>query len=224
MVGRSHWQSHEQSCCVSKGRLLLGIWIIQGESVSTEFILKNIGEAPLLIRSAKGSCGCTVPEWPREAVAVGESAAIKVTFNSAGKSGKQNKRVTLVTNAIPNTKVITINGNVIVPVKISLGRWLQRQRRRWSQLSESQQKKLNNVDEDTKNLNEVLLWQKSFNELLDYQRSHGDINISDYSIDGYVISPYKVLYFVFSVRHIDILNSMNYQDWVYIFHYIYISI
>ena len=70
------------------------------------------------------------------------------------------------------------HGNVIVPVKISLGRWLQRQRRRWRQLSESQQKKLNNVDEDTKNLNEVLLWQKSFNELLDYQRSHGDINIS----------------------------------------------
>ena len=88
--------------------------ITQGESVSTEFILKNIGEAPLLIRSAKGSCGCTVPEWPREAVAVGESADIKVTFNSAGKKGKQNKTVTLVTNAIPSTKVLKITGNVLV--------------------------------------------------------------------------------------------------------------
>ena len=70
------------------------------------------------------------------------------------------------------------HGNVIVPVKISLGRWLQRQRMRWDQLSKLQQKKLNDIDKDTKNFNEVLLWKKSFNELLDYQKSHGDININ----------------------------------------------
>ena len=89
----------------------------QKESVSTEFILKNTGDAPLLIRSAKGSCGCTVPEWPKTPVSKGEEATIKVTFNSAGKSGKQSKTVTLVTNAIPNTKVLTINGNIIIPEK-----------------------------------------------------------------------------------------------------------
>ena len=87
----------------------------QGESVTHDFILKNIGDANLIISTAKGSCGCTVPEWPKEPIAKGEQATIKVTFNSAGKSGKQNKTVTLVTNAIPNTKVITINGNVIIP-------------------------------------------------------------------------------------------------------------
>jgi hypothetical protein len=89
--------------------------IQQGESVTHDFILKNTGEADLIISAAKGSCGCTVPEWPKTPIAKGEEAAIKVTFNSAGRSGKQNKTVTLVTNAIPNTKVITINGNVIVP-------------------------------------------------------------------------------------------------------------
>ena len=89
--------------------------IQQGESVTHDFILKNTGDADLLISAAKGSCGCTVPEWPKTPIAKGEEAAIKVTFNSAGRSGKQNKTVTLVTNAIPNTKVITINGNVIVP-------------------------------------------------------------------------------------------------------------
>ena len=89
--------------------------MLQGESVTHEFILKNTGEADLIISAAKGSCGCTVPEWPKTPIAKGEEATIKVTFNSAGKSGKQNKTVTLVTNAIPNTKVITINGNVIVP-------------------------------------------------------------------------------------------------------------
>ena len=89
--------------------------INQKESVSTEFVIKNTGDAPLLIRSAKGSCGCTVPEWPKEPVAVGEEAVIKVTFNSGNKKGKQNKTVTLVTNAIPNTKVLTIKGTVLVP-------------------------------------------------------------------------------------------------------------
>ena len=89
--------------------------IQQGETVTHDFILKNTGDADLIISAAKGSCGCTVPEWPKNPIAKGEETTIKVTFNSAGKSGKQNKTVTLVSNAIPNTKVITINGNVIVP-------------------------------------------------------------------------------------------------------------
>ena len=87
----------------------------QGESVTHDFILKNTGDADLIITTAKGSCGCTVPQWPKNPILKGEEAIIKVTFNSAGKLGKQNKTVTLVSNAIPNTKVITINGNVIVP-------------------------------------------------------------------------------------------------------------
>ena len=87
----------------------------QDESVSTEFRLKNIGDAPLLIRSAKGRCGCTVPEWPRKPIAVGKEAVIKVTFNSGKKAGKQNKTVTLVTNAIPSIKVLTIKGTILVP-------------------------------------------------------------------------------------------------------------
>ena len=91
--------------------------IIQGESVTHEFIIRNIGNDKLLINSAKGSCGCTVPVWPKEPILEGEESTIKVTFNSAGKKGRQNKTVTLVTNAIPNTKVIIINGNVIIPEK-----------------------------------------------------------------------------------------------------------
>ena len=87
----------------------------QDESINAEFLLKNVGDAPLLIRSAKGSCGCTVPEWPKEAIQAGEDAIIKVVFNSGKKKGKQNKTVTLVTNAIPSVKVLTIKGMVLVP-------------------------------------------------------------------------------------------------------------
>jgi len=87
--------------------------INQGESVSHQFVFANTGEAELIIANAKGSCGCTVPKWPREPIAPGESEEIKVTFNSAGKSGKQRKTITLVTNAIPNTIVLTVSAEIL---------------------------------------------------------------------------------------------------------------
>ena len=91
--------------------------IKQGELITTEFRLKNIGKAPLLIRSVKGSCGCTVPDWPKEVVSVGEESVIKVTFNSSGKQGFQRQTVTMTTNAIPSVKVLTITGTVLVSKK-----------------------------------------------------------------------------------------------------------
>ncbi len=90
--------------------------INQNESVSTEFKLQNIGDAPLVIRSVKGSCGCTVLDWPKEPVEIGDEAIINVTFNSENKQGRQNKTVTLITNAIPSSKVLTITGTVLVPI------------------------------------------------------------------------------------------------------------
>tara|TARA_B100000945_G_C20420276_1_gene617580 strand:+ start:2824 stop:3228 length:405 start_codon:yes stop_codon:yes gene_type:complete len=86
----------------------------QDESIVVFFKIKNVGEAPLLIRSAKGSCGCTVADWPREPVAPEENSIIKVTFSSEKRKGKQNKTVSLVTNAIPSTQVLTIKGTVLV--------------------------------------------------------------------------------------------------------------
>ncbi len=88
--------------------------INQGESVSYQFIFTNTGQAELIIANAKGSCGCTVPKWPREPILPGESEGIKVTFNSAGKSGKQSKTITLVTNAIPNTIVLTVSAEILI--------------------------------------------------------------------------------------------------------------
>ena len=89
----------------------------EGESVTHDFVIKNIGAESLIISSAKGSCGCTVPLWPKEPVLPGNEAKVQVTFNSVGKKGIQRKTVTLITNAIPNTKVLTIKGNIIVPNK-----------------------------------------------------------------------------------------------------------
>jgi hypothetical protein len=86
--------------------------ITQGESVEYAFKFTNTGTDPLIISSAKGSCGCTVPVWPREPVAPGESGVIDVKFNSKGKKGKQNKRVTLTTNMVPSKKILTVKGQV----------------------------------------------------------------------------------------------------------------
>ena len=89
--------------------------INQGESVTHDFLIKNIGNDNLIINSAKGTCGCTVPEWPKDPILPGQESKIKVTFNSSGKTGIQSKQVTLVTNAIPNIKVLTIKGSIVIP-------------------------------------------------------------------------------------------------------------
>ncbi|HEU4717060.1 MAG TPA: DUF1573 domain-containing protein [Bacteroidia bacterium] len=69
--------------------------IKQGDIVTYEFKFKNTGKEPLIINNAVGSCGCTVPEWPKEPIRANGSGVIKVTFNSAGKLGQQDKTVTL---------------------------------------------------------------------------------------------------------------------------------
>ena len=86
--------------------------ITEGEKIQYAFKFKNVGTGDLLIRSANGSCGCTVPEWPHEPVHPGESGVINITFNSSGKHGMQHKTVTLISNTIPNTKVLNITGEV----------------------------------------------------------------------------------------------------------------
>ena len=73
-------------------------------------------ENDLLISDAYGSCGCTVPEWPKEPIAPGQSGVIKVQFNSANRSGLFNKTVTVVANTQPNSNSkLIIKGTIIVP-------------------------------------------------------------------------------------------------------------
>jgi hypothetical protein len=84
-----------------------------GEKVTFGFTFKNTGKSDLIISDAKGSCGCTVAEYPKEPISAGSSGSIEVSFDSHGKSGIQNKSVTLITNAIPSTKVLNISGEVM---------------------------------------------------------------------------------------------------------------
>ncbi|HAS35358.1 MAG TPA: hypothetical protein DCS15_02640 [Flavobacteriales bacterium] len=90
--------------------------IAQGDRVNYNFTFTNNGTSDLVIASAKGSCGCTVPDWPKRPIKPGETSEIKVEFNSTGKKGKQHKKVTIVANTQPSKNVIAIQGNVIAPV------------------------------------------------------------------------------------------------------------
>jgi hypothetical protein len=86
--------------------------ITQGEKVEHTFMFTNTGEADLIVTSAKGSCGCTVPDYPKQPLKPGESAPIKVTFDPAGKSGMQSKTVTLTTNTENGKETFVIKANV----------------------------------------------------------------------------------------------------------------
>ncbi|MEW5677342.1 DUF1573 domain-containing protein [Flavobacterium enshiense] len=86
--------------------------IKEGEKVETVFKITNEGEADLIIINAQGSCGCTVPEWPKEPIKPGTSADMKVTFDSTNKPGQQQKTVTLTTNTKEGSEKVTINANV----------------------------------------------------------------------------------------------------------------
>lgn len=83
-----------------------------GEKVTHIYKFTNTGKEPLIINSAKGSCGCTVPEWPKDPVAPGAAGEIKVEFNSKGKVGQQSKTVTIMANTDPNPTQIIIKGVV----------------------------------------------------------------------------------------------------------------
>ncbi len=89
--------------------------ITQGEKVKFTYQFTNVGESDLVISSAKGSCGCTVPDWPRKPIAPGESAEIRVVFNSEGKNGKQHKKVSVIANTQPSTTVVALTGSIIKP-------------------------------------------------------------------------------------------------------------
>jgi len=86
--------------------------VIEGEKVSHAFKFTNTGTNDLVISNAKGSCGCTVPEWPKQPIAPGASGSIDVVFDSEGKPGSAIKSVTVFSNTEPATHKLFVVGFV----------------------------------------------------------------------------------------------------------------
>ncbi|UTW63578.1 DUF1573 domain-containing protein [bacterium SCSIO 12741] len=85
----------------------------QGESVTHVFTFTNTGSVPLVIASAKGSCGCTVPFYPKVPIVPGESSEIEVVFDTRGKMGLQFKKVYLIANTEPSTTDLLVKGKIL---------------------------------------------------------------------------------------------------------------
>ncbi len=88
--------------------------ILEGQSVEKTYNFTNTGKNPLLIDRCDVTCGCTVPSYPKTPIAPGEKGSIKVVFNSSGKSGVNNKTVTVFANVKDGNIVLKFTVNVIV--------------------------------------------------------------------------------------------------------------
>jgi hypothetical protein len=84
----------------------------EGTIVEHIFSFKNTGKSPAIISEATSTCGCTVPEWPKDPIGVGSSGEIKVKFNTTNKPGRQDKPVTIFANTLPNRSVVRVKGYV----------------------------------------------------------------------------------------------------------------
>ena len=111
----SSMMSTSESPAMSFDKTLHDFGTIQeGETVETIFTFTNTGKSDLIIVDARGSCGCTVPEYPKDKeIKPGESGVIKARFDSAGQTGKQVKSITLTTNTENSKKIIRMSGFVI---------------------------------------------------------------------------------------------------------------
>jgi len=83
----------------------------QGANGNYDFKFTNTGNEPLIISTARGSCGCTVPTYPKEPIMKGQSAVIKVSYDTK-RPGPFTKTVTIESNAKTNPKMLTIKGVV----------------------------------------------------------------------------------------------------------------
>lgn len=83
-----------------------------GAKVDHYFRFTNTGKSPLIIKDAKGSCGCTVPLFPKEPIAPGATDSIKVSFDAGTFQGRQNKTVTLTTNTVAGKEELRISANI----------------------------------------------------------------------------------------------------------------
>ncbi len=88
--------------------------IVEGDKVEFVYKFTNEGSEPLIITNVQVTCGCTTPKgWPRDPIKPGSKGELAVQFNSTGKFGRQNKVVTIVSNAKEGNSQVTFSANVI---------------------------------------------------------------------------------------------------------------
>lgn len=85
--------------------------IHQGDNGVSEFVFKNVGNEPLILSNVAASCGCTVPEWPKNPILPNQSASIKVKYDTR-RIGTISKSVTVFSNASTDRVMLQLRGNI----------------------------------------------------------------------------------------------------------------
>lgn len=83
------------------------------ENVTCEFVVKNEGDAPLIIQRVQTTCGCTTPNYTTEPILPGKEGVIKVTYSTTGRPGAFSKKVTVFSNVPDEVYTLTVKGEVI---------------------------------------------------------------------------------------------------------------
>jgi len=106
--------------------------IYEGKKAVFDFIFTNKGKVPLVLSNVQPGCGCTVPDWPKEAIMPGKSSKITATYDPGAYKGVFGKGITVYSNAENSPLQLQINGivesipkEVQSPVKIDVGTGFQ---------------------------------------------------------------------------------------------------
>lgn len=83
--------------------------INEGDVVETTFEITNTGKTDLIITDAFATCGCTVPEWPKDPIKPNEKGILKVSFDSNGRVNKQSKTITIIANTEKGSETVTVS-------------------------------------------------------------------------------------------------------------------
>jgi hypothetical protein len=86
--------------------------VTEGAVVTHEFKFTNTGKVPLVISNCRSSCGCTIPDWPKEAIQPGGTGVISARFNTDSKDGAQTKAVMVTANTVPRESKVYLRGTV----------------------------------------------------------------------------------------------------------------
>lgn len=87
--------------------------IAQNSNHKYVYTFTNSGKEPLIITKAKGSCGCTVPRWPKEPIAPGGTGEIEIIYKPGKQKNKQSKTITITANTEPANTILKVKANVI---------------------------------------------------------------------------------------------------------------
>lgn len=87
----------------------------KGEKIKAVFKVKNTGKSPLVIADVKGSCTCTVADFPKKPILAGETGEIKAEVNTEKTGeGKISKSIRITANTVPNLTVVYVKANVVI--------------------------------------------------------------------------------------------------------------